>query len=96
MWWVVIFEDAPGMQAAREQHEAEHSPTFVRIERGPSRRRAARRPESPFGGGLWVLAPVQRERAVQPGERDPYFLATRRPYRLLQWGKALRDVDVML
>ena len=95
MRWVVIFENAPGMEAVREQHGDEH---FVYLRENQKEILLAgglrEGPESPFGGGLWVLAPMLRERAVHLVESDPYFLATRRPYRLLQWGKALRDIDV--
>ena len=97
MRWVVIFENAPGMEAVREQHGDEH---FVYLRENQKEILLAGGlrdgPESPFGGGLWVLAPMLRERAVHLVESDPYFLATRRPYRLLQWGKALRDIDVTL
>jgi len=97
MRWVVIFENAPGMEAVREQHGDEH---FVYLRENQKEILLAgglrEGPESPFGGGLWVLAPMLRERAVHLVESDPYFLATRRPYRLLQWGKALRDIDVTL
>lgn len=97
MRWVVIFEAAPGMQAVREQHEAEHF-AYLRENQNEVLLAGGLRegPELPFAGGLWILAPMLRERAVHLVERDPYFLATRRPYRLLQWGKALRDIDVML
>ena len=85
------------MRAVRGQHEAEHF-AYLREHQNEVLLAGGLRegPESPFGGGLWVLAPMPRERAVQLVERDLYFLATRRPYRLFQWGKALSDIDVTL
>lgn len=97
MRWVAIFEDALGMQTVRERHEAEH---FAYLRRHQDEILLAgglrEGPGSQFSGGLWVIAPMARERAVQLVEQDPYFLALRRPYRLLQWGKALGDIDVVL
>ena len=53
-------------------------------------------PESPFTGGLWVLAAVPRQRAVELVEQDLYFVHSKRGYRLLQWGKANPEIPVTL
>ncbi len=37
-----------------------------------------------------------RERAVELIEQDPYYIANLRVYRLLAWGKALPQYDVVM
>lgn len=97
MRWVAIFEDTPQMQAVREKHEPAHF-AYLRAHQeeillaGGLREGAG----SPFNGGLWVLAAMPKARAVALVERDPYFIHSRRGYKLLQWGKALQDISVTL
>ena len=53
-------------------------------------------PGGSFVGGLWVLEVESRERAVELVENDPYYVPAHRSYRLLTWGKALADKQVVL
>ena len=50
----------------------------------------------PYVGGLWVFEVSSRERAVALIERDPYHQANPRQYRLLVWGKALPQYEVLV
>jgi uncharacterized protein YciI len=50
----------------------------------------------PYVGGLWVFEVQSRERAVALIEQDPYYRANPRKYRLLAWGKALPQYDVVM
>jgi uncharacterized protein YciI len=97
MRWVVIFEDKPQMLAVRSQREAQHL-EYLRehseeILLAGGLREA---PGAPFVGGLWVLEVSSRERAVELVERDPYFAPPHRKYKLLTWGKALAEQQVVL
>ena len=95
---VAIFEDTPATADVRARLQAQHL-DYLRRNQAEIRLGGGLR-ESPeaesFVGGLWVLEVASRERAVQLVENDPYFLAVPRPYRLLVWGKPLRDIDVVL
>lgn len=97
MRWVALFEDHPQMPAVRAQHEAAHL-AYLRTHQQEILLAGGLRKDSdaPFGGGLWVLAPMARERALALIEQDPYFIHCQRSYRLLQWGKALQDIAVTL
>lgn len=50
----------------------------------------------PYVGGLWVFEVKSRQRAVELIEGDPYYLAQPRKYRLLAWGKALPQYEVLM
>jgi len=50
----------------------------------------------PYVGGLWVFEVSSRERAVALIEQDPYHQANPRQYRLLVWGKALPQYQVLV
>lgn len=97
MHWVVIFEESAGMADVRRKYESDHL-AYLRANCAEILRAGGLRagPEAPFRGGLWVLAPMPRERAVQLVEQEPYFVHTRRPYQLFQWGKALPDLAVTI
>ncbi len=49
-----------------------------------------------YVGGLWVFDVADRQRAVELIEADPYYQAIPRKYRLLAWGKALPQFDVLM
>jgi len=97
MRWIAIFEDSSVMPEVRQKYEPAH---FEYLRANQSRILIAGGlrdgPESPFSGGLWVLAPMPREQAVALIEQDPYFIYGKRSYRLCQWGKALQDIAVRL
>jgi uncharacterized protein len=94
---VAIFDDTPAMADIRRRLEPEHL-AYLRANLAEIRLGGGlRESDVPvFVGGLWILEVESRERAVQLIEDDPYFLAEPRPYRLLLWGKPLRDVEVVL
>jgi len=50
----------------------------------------------PYVGGLWVFEVASRQRAVELIEADPYYQANPRKYRLLAWGKALPQFQVLM
>lgn len=97
MRFVVIFEDSPAMAEVRRIREPEHLKYLdehhteipmaggLREEHGGS-----------YVGGLWVLEVESRSRAVELIERDPYYIACPRSYRLLAWGKALPHLQVLM
>ena len=97
MRWVVIFEGTPLMQAIRAEHETAHL-AYLRANQAEILMAGGLRegPESSFSGGLWVLAPMSKERAIALIEQNPYFIHSQRNYQLLQWGKALQDISVLL
>ena len=88
--WVVIFEDAAGMLAVRQQREPAHLAYLAankdRILIAGGLRPA---PGETFVGGLWVLEVADRGEAVALVENDPYYQPEHRKYRVLAWGKAL-------
>ncbi|MDB5759741.1 MAG: hypothetical protein JWM30_3030 [Burkholderia sp.] len=97
MRWIVLFEDAPAMQEVRQHYEADHL-AYLRANAAEILIAGGLRegPDAAFSGGLWVLDVTSRERACELAEQDPYFVHGRRPYRVLQWGKALPDVEARL
>ncbi len=94
---IAIFEDEPPMADVRARLEPEHL-TFLEAHRGEIRMAGGLRDETggPYVGGLWVLEVASKARATQLIEDDPYFRAHRRPYRLLVWGKALPQHEVLM
>lgn len=97
MRFVVIFEDTPAMAAVRRAHEPAHI-AFLRQHADEILIGGGLRDVSggPYAGGLWVFEVASRERAVELIEADPYFVAERRPYRLLVWGKATPERQAVL
>jgi len=97
MRWVAIFDDTPGMLAIRHEREALHL-AYLREHEDEILIAGGLRdaPGSTFVGGLWVLEVASRERAVALVENDPYFAPACRSYRLLCWGKALAEREVVL
>jgi uncharacterized protein len=95
--WVVIFEESPGMGELRRQYERDHL-AYLRANSAEILRAGGLRdgPDSPFSGGLWVLAPMSRERAIQLIEQEPYFVRSRRSYKLFQWGKAFPEISATI
>jgi uncharacterized protein len=97
MRWIAIFTDTPDMLEIRKAREPLHlaylRANAAEILIGGGCREG---PGEPFVGGLWVLDVASRARAVELIERDPYFVAAFRSYRLLTWGKALADSQVSL
>jgi uncharacterized protein len=93
----VIFEDSPEMTAVRKACEPEHL-AYLELHRIeiPLAGGLREDPAGPYVGGLWVMEVTGKDRAVELVERDPYFLAFPRRYRLLVWGKALPQYKVML
>ena len=97
MRMIVIFEDTPVMPAVRQKLGAAHG-EFLRknqteiVLAGGLREQ----PEAGYVGGLWVLEVVSRERAIELIEADPFFAVEKRPYRLLNWGKAFPELQVVL
>ena len=97
MRWVAIFQDTPEMLAVRQEREALHfeylrkHETEILIAGG-----LREAPGGKFVGGLWVLEVSSKERAVSLVEDDPYFVPEFRGYRLLTWGKALAEKQVVL
>ena len=97
MRWIVLFEDVPAMQQVRRLHEAEHF-AYLRAHAAEILIAGGLRegPDAAFSGGLWVLDVSSRERACELAEQDPYCVHGRRPFRVLQWGKALPDIEARL
>lgn len=97
MRWIAIFSDTADMLAIRaergEQHLAYLRAHADEILIGGGCREA---PGAPFVGGLWVMEVASRERAVQLIEQDPYWVPPYRSVRLLTWGKALEEREVIL
>ena len=94
---IVVFEDTPPMAAVHQRLEPAHL-AYLREHVGEIVIAGGTRdvPGGPYVGGLWILDVTSKERALQLIEADPYYVAERRPYRLLVWGKALPDVPVTL
>jgi uncharacterized protein YciI len=97
MRWIVIFEDSPAMQEVRRRYEADHF-AYLRANTAEILIAGGLResPEISFSGGLWILDVTSRARACELAEQDPYFVHTRRGYKVFQWGKALADVEAKL
>jgi hypothetical protein len=85
------------MLAVRQEREALHFEYLRKHEREILIAGGLREaPDSAFVGGLWVLEVASRERAVALVENDPYFVPSYRSYRLLTWGKAFAEKEVVL
>jgi uncharacterized protein YciI len=97
MRWIVLFEDSPLMQEVRRRYEADHF-TYLRANSAEILLAGGLRegPGTSFSGGLWVLKVTSKQRACELIEQDPYFVHSRRGYQVLQWGKALPEVEVTL
>jgi len=97
MRFVVVFEEGPEMIPVREAHEPAHL-SFLEVNREEIPMAGGLRNEhgGPYIGGLWVFEVKSRERAVELIESDPYFKANPRHYRLLAWGKALPQFNVLM
>ena len=97
MRFVAIFEEGPEMVPVRQVHEPAHL-QFLETHRAEIPMAGGLRNEhgGPYVGGLWVFEVASRERAIALIELDPYFQANPRQYRLLAWGKALPQFDVMM
>lgn len=97
MRWVVIFEDSPHMLLVRKEHEPAHF-AYLKVHQNEILLAGGLREgdDAPFCGGLWVMAPMAKERAIALVESDPYFIHGKRSYQLLQWGKAFQDIAVTL
>jgi uncharacterized protein len=94
---VALFEDEPAMAGVRQRLEPDHL-SFLEAHRDEIRMAGGLRdePGGPYVGGLWVFEVASKARATQLIEDDPYFKAHRRPYRLLAWGKALPQYEVVM
>lgn len=97
MRWVVIFEDSPNMFSVRQAHEPAHF-AYLKAHQKEILLAGGLREndDAPFCGGLWVMAPMTKERAIELVEKDPYFIHSKRGYKILQWGKAFGDICVTL
>lgn len=97
MRFVIIFEEGAEMVPVREAHEPAHL-AYLEQHRQEVRMAGGLRNQhgGPFVGGLWVLDVESRERALELIEQDPYYRACPRKYRLLAWGKALPQYDVVM
>jgi uncharacterized protein len=94
---VAIFEDEPPMADIRVRLEPAHL-AFLDTHRReiPMAGSLRDEPGGPSAGGLWVFDVESKARAVQLIEDDPYYKAHPRPYRLLVWGKALPQYEVVM
>jgi uncharacterized protein len=92
MRFVVIFEEGTEMVPVREAHEPAHL-VYLEQHREEIRMAGGLRNQhgGPYVGGLWVFEVTSRERAVELIEQDPYGST-----RLLAWGKALPQYDVLM
>ena len=94
---VAIFDDDVPMAAVRARLEPAHL-AFLDAHRDEIRQAGGLRdePGGVYVGGLWVFEVASKERAVELIEADPYFVACSRRYRLLVWGKALPQYEVLM
>jgi uncharacterized protein len=97
MRFAALFEDTPGMAEVRARLEPAHL-AFLEAHRAEIKQAGGLRhePGGAYVGGLWVFEVASRERAIALIEADPYQQAHPRPYRLLVWGKALPQYDVVM
>jgi uncharacterized protein YciI len=97
MRYVAIFDDDPPMAAVRERLEPAHL-AFLAQHRDEIRMAGGLRyePGGAYVGGLWVFEVASRERAEQLIAADPYQQVHPRRYRLLVWGKALPQHEVLM
>ena len=94
---VAIFEDTPVMPDVRARLEPAHL-DYLRANVGEIVLAGGLReaPGAGYVGGLWILEVASWDRAVQLVRNDPFYQAEARPYKLLVWGKALPDLQVVL
>jgi len=97
MRFVVIFEEGSEMVPGRVAHGPAHLAYFGK-NRAENRMAVglSNHHGGPYVGGLCVFEVESRERAVTLIEQDPYYRAIPRKYRLLAWGKALPQHDVLM
>ena len=97
MRFVVIFEEGQEMAPVRAAHEPAHL-GFLELHREEIRMAGGLREQhgGAYVGGLWVFEVESRERAIELIELDPYYKANPRSYRLLAWGKALPQYEVIM
>ena len=97
MRYVAIFDDDPPMAEVRDRLEPAHL-AFLEAHRAEIRMAGGLRhePGGAYVGGLWVFEVASRERAEQLIAADPYQQAHPRRYRLLVWGKALPQYEVLM
>lgn len=97
MRFIAMFDEGPEMVPVRETHEPAHL-AFLEQHQDEIKMAGGLRNEhgGPYVGGLWVFEVASRERAVELIEADPYYQAHARVYRLLAWGKALPQVQVLM
>jgi uncharacterized protein YciI len=94
---VVMFEEGNDMGPVRERLELDHL-AFLERHRDeiPMAGGLRREHGGPYVGGMWVFEVETRARAVELIEQDPYYRIHPRKYRLLVWGKALPDYQVLM
>jgi uncharacterized protein YciI len=97
MRYVAIFDDDRAMADVRARLEPAHL-AFLQAHRAEIRMAGGLRhePGGAYVGGLWVFEVASRERAEQLIAADPYQQAHPRRYRLLFWGKALPQYEVLM
>jgi uncharacterized protein YciI len=97
MRYVAIFDDDAAMAAVRARLEPAHL-AFLEAHRAeiPMAGGLRAEPGGPYAGGMWVFEVASRARAVELIEADPYHQAHPRAYRLLVWGKALPQYEVLM
>lgn len=97
MRYIVIVEEGTEMIPVREALEPAHL-AFLEQHRAEIPMAGGLRDEhgGPYVGGLWVFEVASRQRAVELVEADPYYQANPRKYRLLAWGKALPQFQVLM
>ena len=88
--WIVIFRDAPEMQAVREKHFADHvayltSQPHIFVD-GTSL--APEEGTAPVGG-MWIVQADDRKDIVTLIEGDPMFKSGHRDYEIFATGKQL-------
>jgi uncharacterized protein YciI len=97
MRYVDLFEDDAPMAEVRARLEPAHL-AFLEQHRAEIRMAGGLRnvPGGTYVGGLWVFEVATRERAEQLIAADPYQEPHPRRYRLLVWGKALPQHEVLM
>lgn len=97
MRWIALFDDTPAMLAIRQEREPLHL-AYLRQHQDEILIAGGLReaPGESFVGGLWVMEVASRARAAELVESDPYYVPAHRSYRLLTWGKALAERQVIL
>jgi uncharacterized protein YciI len=97
MRYVALFDDDLPMAEVRAHLEPAHL-AFLERHRAeiPMAGGLRHEPGGAYVGGLWVFEVASRERAEQLIAADPYQQAHPRRYRLLVWGKALPQYEVLM